>query len=538
MQKCHLLVGMLVMGLLWHVALVAQTVTRDAGGGASAPPVSIVVTQRASDTFDFAGSATPPTGASVVSYTWNFADGTTGTGSNVSHRYSAGGMYQVSLTVVDSWQITTSASAVVVAAVGDNNSNTTGSTSLGIDLVTRGTRFEFYARGTAASSATLNSCSWKFGDGTTGSGAVAAHYYAASGNFVVDLACTDSKGVLTTSTKTINVSLGSLTGTASPSPKIVATPKSPDTFDFGVAGAKSRVAAVASYGWNFGDGSTATGAAVSHRYMASGTYTVTLSEVGGSGATSVATQSVSASVTNSSPPTASIIATATASDAYNFSSSASAAAGATVVSYSWNFGDGATSSGSTASHRYSSSGTYTVSLTVVDSKGASGTATKSVVATVGASPPSVTIDAAQTAMNTYNFTAIATAVAGATIASYAWNFGDGSTGSGAATSHSYSASGTFDVVLTVLDSRGASGTATKSVTATVSGPPGSPACQWSRPPRLRRYELAQRKHGASCPVGEGWWGLVRQERSVQWTDTDDLGADSDQRVDLSRHQWD
>src|SRR5207244_2668529 len=48
---------------------------------------------------------------------------------------------------------------------------------------------------------------------------------------------------------------------------------------------------------------------------------------------------------------------------------------------------------------------------------------------------------------------------------------DGSTASGPATSHRYSVSGSFPVVLTVLDSKGVSGTATKSVTATVSGPP-------------------------------------------------------------------
>lgn len=47
----------------------------------------------------------------------------------------------------------------------------------------------------------------------------------------------------------------------------------------------------------------------------------------------------------------------------------------TVASYTWNFGDGATASGSTASHTYASSGTYTIALTVVDNGGASGSTT-------------------------------------------------------------------------------------------------------------------------------------------------------------------
>ncbi|GGA31852.1 protease pro-enzyme activation domain-containing protein [Dyella nitratireducens] len=59
---------------------------------------------------------------------------------------------------------------------------------------------------------------------------------------------------------------------------------------------------------------------------------------------------------------------------------------------------------------------------------------------------------------------------GATISSYAWNFGDNSTSTSASPSHTYTAAGTYTVTLTVTDSTGA--TNTKSTSVTVSSSSG------------------------------------------------------------------
>jgi subtilisin family serine protease len=60
------------------------------------------------------------------------------------------------------------------------------------------------------------------------------------------------------------------------------------------------------------------------------------------------------------------------------------------------------------------------------------------------------------------------------IESYAWDFGDGTSGSGDVTSHEYTAGGTYRVTLTVTDDDGATGSSSADVTVTAPGGGGTP----------------------------------------------------------------
>ena len=71
---------------------------------------------------------------------------------------------------------------------------------------------------------------------------------------------------------------------------------------------------------------------------------------------------------------------------------------------------------------------------------------------------------------TFNGTA-SDAPKGQTITSYAWNFGDSSTGTGATPTHAYANAGTFTVSLTVKDTKGLTATNSTTATITSSGPP-------------------------------------------------------------------
>lgn len=69
---------------------------------------------------------------------------------------------------------------------------------------------------------------------------------------------------------------------------------------------------------------------------------------------------------------------------------------------------------------------------------------------------------------TASFNASSSSDPDGSIVSYAWNFGDGTTGSGVTTSRTYAAAGTYNVTLTVTDNGGL--TATKSQNVTVTAP--------------------------------------------------------------------
>jgi PKD repeat protein len=174
----------------------------------------------------------------------------------------------------------------------------------------------------------------------------------------------------------------------------------------------------------------------------------------------------------SQAPTASFTTSATtgyAPLAVSFNGSGSSDPDGTIVSYQWNFGDGTTATGATVGKTYTTAGTYTAVLTVTDNAGL--TNSRSVVITVqsAASQPPVAAVSASTysgvAPLPVTFYADGSYDPEGGSLSYAWNFGDNSTGSGATVAHTYSAPGTYTATLTVTDNAGLK--ATKSTTITV-----------------------------------------------------------------------
>lgn len=80
-----------------------------------------------------------------------------------------------------------------------------------------------------------------------------------------------------------------------------------------------------------------------------------------------------------------------------------------------------------------------------------------------------------TAPVTVNFDASASSDPDGTIASYAWNFGDGGTGAGKTIAHIYTAAGSFTATLTVTDNGGATAAVSNTIGVTTVTVPVAPA---------------------------------------------------------------
>jgi PKD repeat protein len=141
----------------------------------------------------------------------------------------------------------------------------------------------------------------------------------------------------------------------------------------------------------------------------------------------------------------------------------------TIVGSTINFGDGsAPVSGSSASHTYSTAGTYTITGTVTDNLGATASKSAAIVVSNGANQSPVAVIAA-TPASAYAPATISVSAAGSsdpdgTIASSVLSFGDGTSASALTASHTFSKAGSYTLTATVTDNSGASSTATTSVT--------------------------------------------------------------------------
>ena len=323
---------------------------------------------------------------------------------------------------------------------------------------------------------------WDFdGDGTyDATGPTPTHTYpAVVASYSVILRVTDQDGATGTDTTAATIALNQPPTANANGPYsgvtdgVAAT--TPITFDG--TGSTDDIAIVL-YEWDFnGDGIyDATGPKPTHTYPAlAASYNVTLRVTDDFGATG--TDTTTATIALNQAPTADANGPYTGSTAAPviFDGTGSSDPDGTIVSYAWDFdaSDGIQldGSGPTPSHTYAADGTYTVTLTVTDNYGATATATATAQISAANAPPVADAGGPYTVSinpppagtgGTVAFNGTGSSDPDGTIASYDWDFGDGTVvlDAGPTPSHTYAASSTYIVTLTVTDNGGATATDT------------------------------------------------------------------------------
>ena len=403
-----------------------------------------------------------------LTYTWDFGDGGTAQGAEVTHTYAAGGTYPVVLTVSDGTglsngthtdALTVTINNAPVAVAGDNTRICTGDI-----LVLDGSK-SFDPDGGVLKYA------WDFGDGSASDIVNPTKSYRRGGTYPVTLRVTDSSGLAHNSAADrIAVTVDQApVADAGPDMRICANTEV--FFD----GSKSWDAdgVVNRFIWDFGDGGSSGGDKPKHIYRRPGLYRAQLTIEGDPvGQCDIrASDEVLVEVTAAPVPHIDALSAVPAGSEIRLDGSGSYLDDGEITGWSWDFGDGTTSDGAVQTHVFREPGTYRVSLTV-DSTADSDDCrqiTAHHLITVNAPPvPDAGEDIVVGVNEEFVLDGSASKDPDGALESHSWDLGDGTTLEGVSVRHRFREAGRYEVRLTVSDTAGlANSEASDTVTVTV-----------------------------------------------------------------------
>ncbi len=296
------------------------------------------------------------TTTSATTYTWNFGNGTSGTGISTSCMYNVlGGTYLVCLYVQDASVPCSDSSCVVITIPGGAPCAASYTYSLDAPPAPANT-FHFISTSTG----TALTYNWNWGDGTANSTTMDPHHtFATAGPYNVCLVISSSTGCIDSSCQTVSNAAPCAGSFTSAIDNSASAP--PNTYNFTNTSAGTGL----SYLWYYSDGSPYdTTMNATHTFPTSGTYTVCLSIYNNSGCSDSVCQVISNPAGGGCSAYFSVIPDTSAGAAphtyigFNWSSGAG-------LTYTWVWGDGSPNgSGPYPSHVYASAGTYNICLVV------------------------------------------------------------------------------------------------------------------------------------------------------------------------------
>ena len=209
---------------------------------------------------------TSHTNKDIVSWAWDFGDGSTSDIQNPSHQYTSTGQYDVELTVTD---IDTDTDTKLVTNFITVANDPGASFSTSTPNVHTGDIISFTDQST--SNGTITNWFWDFGDGSDSAVQNPYHQYLISGTYTVVLIITDEFGSDTlTRTDYVNIDIPPVAQYTSD--LISCLTNTNITF----TDQSTTLGTITTWAWDFGDSSQSTLQHPVHQYASPGTYTVEL----------------------------------------------------------------------------------------------------------------------------------------------------------------------------------------------------------------------------------------------------------------------
>ena len=292
-----------------------------------------------------------------LTYAWDFGDGETASGESVSHTYADDDDYTVTVTVSDGEAEDTASDTVEIANLAPTLS------VVGPGSGSEGQERSFEADTNDVEADTV-SVTWDFGDGETASGDVVSHTWPDDGSYTLVVIASDEDGAETIEMVTITIN------NLAPNLQISSSSISGDegdTFTF-TATVSDVPADPISVTWDFDDGQTGDGTAVTHTFTDQELYLVEATATDGDGG--IVTKTLYIDVANVVPELSGLQLPTSVKEGEQFTVSITATdPGDDEVTITWNWGDGETDKGASTSHTYDRAGTFVVTICAEDEDG-------------------------------------------------------------------------------------------------------------------------------------------------------------------------
>ncbi len=369
------------------------------------------------------------TSTGAQTYVWNFGDGNTSSAANPVHTYTKTGNFTVRLISTNSNGCSDTVTKAQYIKIQEPSIVLNNLPALGCIPVT------IKPSATITANESIATYHWDFGDGNTSSAIKPVHTYTTGGTFDISLTITTGSGCTKTTTfkeavragekPAANFSVGSSNVCAF----------QPVSFTDLSTGEPDQ------WLWDFGDGTTGVAQHPVHEYQDTGWFDVQLITWSNTCADTIEYKKM----VYIKPPIASFGFTQNCSEKFtvDFKDQSIGA-----VSYQWLFGDGQSSSEVNPQHQYTKPGTYEVILNITN--GSCTHSTRQTVQVIN-EKANFRADATEVCKGTaINFSALK--INADNIASWSWDFGDGTNATSAGnTSHQYLKAGNYTVSLSITD---------------------------------------------------------------------------------------